>query len=149
MGRLAQLACLGSLGAALPVYAYTQIADERVRQLLLASALVSLLGFFVTLYLVPRVARKTQSRGICGKDLNKKGTPSGETPIPESAGLAVGCAFLLCIVSAKRGGGIMQGWGHAGGCSTHHNSTFMVCASCRQADDGSRINAVIALYLIP
>jgi UDP-N-acetylglucosamine--dolichyl-phosphate N-acetylglucosaminephosphotransferase len=37
-------------------------------------------------------------RGICGKDLNKKGTPAGDTPIPESAGLAPAAAFLLCII---------------------------------------------------
>lgn len=40
----------------------------------------------------------TQKRGICGKDLNKKGTAAGEVPIPESAGLAVGCVFLLCVI---------------------------------------------------
>jgi UDP-N-acetylglucosamine--dolichyl-phosphate N-acetylglucosaminephosphotransferase len=44
------------------------------------------------------VARKTLARGICGKDLNKKGTPAGETPIPESAGLAPAAVFLLCII---------------------------------------------------
>lgn len=38
------------------------------------------------------------ARGICGKDLNKKGTPAGDIPIPESAGLAVGCVFLLCVI---------------------------------------------------
>jgi hypothetical protein len=44
-----------------------------------------------------QVAAKTKARGICGKDLNKKGTPAGEIPIPEAAGLAVGCVFLLCV----------------------------------------------------
>jgi UDP-N-acetylglucosamine--dolichyl-phosphate N-acetylglucosaminephosphotransferase len=42
---------------------------------------------------------KTLARGICGKDLNKKGTPAGEVPVPESGGLAVGCVFLLCVIS--------------------------------------------------
>ena len=37
-----------------------------------------------------QVGAKTLARGICGKDLNKKGTPAGEIPVPESGGLAVG-----------------------------------------------------------
>ena len=45
-----------------------------------------------------QVGAKTLARGICGKDLNKKGTPGGEVPVPESGGLAVGCAFLLCVI---------------------------------------------------
>lgn len=27
-----------------------------------------------------------------------QGTPAGDIPIPEAAGLAVGCSFLLCII---------------------------------------------------
>jgi UDP-N-acetylglucosamine--dolichyl-phosphate N-acetylglucosaminephosphotransferase len=45
-----------------------------------------------------QVGEKTKARGICGKDLNKKGTPAGEIPVPESGGLAVGCVFLLCVI---------------------------------------------------
>lgn len=96
--RPAQLLLLAALGAALPIYAYTQIPDAQPRNLILASAIVSLVGFFATRWLIPKVAAKTASRGICGKDLNKKGTPAGEIPIPEAAGLAVGCVFLLCII---------------------------------------------------
>lgn len=99
MGRALQLGVLAVLGFAGPAYvAATQIADGRTQQLLAACALVSVAGFFVTRYLVPAVAGKTASRGICGKDLNKRGTPAGDVPIPEAAGLAPGCAFLLCII---------------------------------------------------
>mmetsp|Transcript_27608 Transcript_27608/g.70328 ORF Transcript_27608/g.70328 Transcript_27608/m.70328 type:complete len:411 (-) Transcript_27608:158-1390(-) len=98
MARSLQLAALAVLGFAVPIWTWLQITDEKVQQLVAASALVGVAGFLVTLYLVPQVAGKTQSRGICGKDLNKKGTPAGDIPIPEAAGLAVGCAFLLCII---------------------------------------------------
>ncbi|KAL6745190.1 glycosyl transferase family 4-domain-containing protein [Haematococcus lacustris] len=98
MPRTAQLLLLALLCAALPAYAFTLISDAKTRQLISASAIVSILGFFATRYLIPAVASKTASRGICGKDLNKKGTPAGEVPIPEAAGLAVGCVFLLCII---------------------------------------------------
>ncbi|GIL90807.1 hypothetical protein Vretimale_16807 [Volvox reticuliferus] len=98
MSRAVQLVILGGIGFGLPAWAFTQIEDIRVMQLIVACALVSLAGFFGTVYLVPKVASKTQARGICGKDLNKKGTPEGEKPIPEAAGLAPGCIFLLCVI---------------------------------------------------
>ncbi len=75
-----------------------QVEDAKIQALIAASAAVGVLGFFMTRYLIPPVTSKTAARGICGKDLNKKGTPAGDTPIPEAAGLAVGCAFLLCII---------------------------------------------------
>ncbi|PNH07577.1 UDP-N-acetylglucosamine--dolichyl-phosphate N-acetylglucosaminephosphotransferase [Tetrabaena socialis] len=99
MSRTAQLAVLGLVGFGLPAWACTQIPDARVQQLIVACALVSVLGFFGTVYLVPKVASKTQARGICGKDLNKKGTPEGDRPVPEAVGLAPGCVFLLCVIS--------------------------------------------------
>lgn len=98
LGRRLQLAILGLLGFGIPAWASTYIEDTRAQQLIVACAVVSVLGFLGTLYLVPQVASKTQSRGICGKDLNKKGTPAGEVPIPEAAGLAPGCVFLLCVI---------------------------------------------------
>ncbi len=96
--RSAQLALLGAGGLALPGLAFTQVSDVQARELIAASALVGVLGFFLTRYLIPPVTSKTAARGICGKDLNKKGTPAGDVPIPEAAGLAVGCAFLLCVI---------------------------------------------------
>lgn len=93
-----QLLALAAAGVALPAYAYTRIEDEKARQVLGASCAVAVLGFFLTRYLIPPVTSKTAARGIAGKDLNKKGTPAGDVAIPEAAGLAVGCAFLLCII---------------------------------------------------
>jgi len=98
MPRWQQLMLLGCGGLALPLWAFTQIDDGKTQQLLVASAAVSVMGFFLSVYMVPRFAGKLAARGICGKDLNKKGTLAGDIPIPESAGLAVGCSFLLCIV---------------------------------------------------
>ncbi|KAG2451673.1 hypothetical protein HYH02_003453 [Chlamydomonas schloesseri] len=98
MSRAVQLAALGLVGFGLPAWAVTLISDVRAQQLIVACAIVSFLGFLGTVYLVPKVAAKTQARGICGKDLNKKGTPAGDIPIPESAGLAPGCVFLLCVI---------------------------------------------------
>lgn len=97
MHRLIQISLLAVAGFSLPAAAFFQIHDIKTRRLIVVNALVSAVGFLATRYLLPKVARKTQARGICGKDLNKKGTPAGEIPIPESAGLAPGCVFLLCV----------------------------------------------------
>ncbi|KAF5835513.1 glycosyl transferase family 4-domain-containing protein [Dunaliella salina] len=96
--RNMQLGILALVGGVLPAFGLFQIRDEKARLLLATSALVSVCGFLVTRWLVPLVGAKTASRGICGKDLNKRGTPMGERPIPEAGGLAVGCVFLLCII---------------------------------------------------
>jgi len=96
--RPLQLLLLALVGAALPGWAFSQLQDPRVKGLLCCSAFISLFGFLATRWLVPLVGAKTACRGICGKDLNKRGTPAGEQPIPEAGGLAVGCVFLLCII---------------------------------------------------
>ncbi|MEW5316093.1 MAG: hypothetical protein WDW38_007479 [Sanguina aurantia] len=98
MHRSTQLGLLAVGGLSPAVYAYSQIGDARIRALVATSAAVALVGFFVTLRLIPAFTGKTSSRGIAGKDLNKKGTPAGDIPIPEAAGLAPGAVFLLCII---------------------------------------------------
>ncbi|WIA39837.1 hypothetical protein OEZ86_013287 [Tetradesmus obliquus] len=96
--REAQLFVLAIAGLSGPAYFLFQIQDQKTFRSILFSALVSIAGFAATKWLLPVVARKTLARGICGKDLNKKGTPAGDTPIPESAGLAPAAVFLLCII---------------------------------------------------
>lgn len=98
MNRETQLLVLALLGLSGPAYFLFQIEDQKTFRSIVFSALVSIGGFIATKWLLPIVASKTLKRGICGKDLNKKGTPAGETPIPESAGLAPAAVFLLCII---------------------------------------------------
>lgn len=98
MRRSTQLATLTGLGLAGPALALARIPDATIRGTLLLSFAVSLAGFYIARWLVPEVAAKTAARGIAGKDLNKRGTPAGDVPIPEAAGLAPGCVFLLCII---------------------------------------------------
>jgi UDP-N-acetylglucosamine--dolichyl-phosphate N-acetylglucosaminephosphotransferase len=96
--RPLQLSLLTLLGLAGPAYFLFQIEDQKTFRSVLISAAVSFVGYLATRWLIPFVAQKTLARGICGKDLNKKGTPGADTPIPESAGLAPACVFLLCII---------------------------------------------------
>ena len=98
MPRGRQLLVLAVLGLAAPAYFAGRITDPVLLRSVLLSAAVACLGYAATRWLVPKVARKTQARGICGKDINKRGTPAGDVPIPESAGLAPACVFLGCLV---------------------------------------------------
>lgn len=97
-GRETQLLVLAVLGLAGPAYFLFQIQNQKTFRSIVFSACVSIAGFLATKWLIPVVASKTLKRGICGKDLLKKGTPAGETPIPESCGLAPAAVFLLCII---------------------------------------------------
>ena len=65
---------------------------------IVASLCISCLGFFATCYLIPVVARANLRKNLFGKDINKRGTPAGEIPIPESLGLATGLVHIICIV---------------------------------------------------
>ena len=97
-GRETQLLLLAIAGLAGPVYYLFHITDQKTFRSILLNAAVSIAGFIATRWLVPFVAQKTQARGICGKDINKKGTPAGDTPIPESVGLAPAIVFIVCVI---------------------------------------------------
>lgn len=43
--------------------------------------ILSIAGYILTDKLIPSVKLMTQSKGLFGKDLNKKGTPQGEIPV--------------------------------------------------------------------
>eukprot|EP01084_Bolivina_argentea_P316104 547854_1 len=65
--------------------------------------IISIAAFFVTVWLIPIIARYTVKNGMFGMDINKKGTPGGEIKIPESLGIACGIVYLT-------GGVIGQFW---------------------------------------
>ncbi|GAX76522.1 hypothetical protein CEUSTIGMA_g3968.t1 [Chlamydomonas eustigma] len=99
MKRSLQLTVLTIASFATPACIFfLKIKDENVYALISTCSTIACIGFLITSWLIPKVGVKTLARGICGKDLNKKGTPAGEIPVPESGGLAVGCVFLLCVI---------------------------------------------------
>lgn len=75
--------------------AYFDIKDDRTRYSILASAVVSALGFSATKAIIPMIKARTLRAGLHGKDINKKGSEQGEKDIPESVGLAPGLVFLV------------------------------------------------------
>jgi len=50
-------------------------------QQLLAYMTMAVIGYVATLKLVPNIQQYTLRKGICGKDLGKKGTPRSEVPM--------------------------------------------------------------------
>lgn len=98
MKRSGQLALLAFSGLVLPIVATLLLNDSNSQRSLLFAAGVGFLAFIATWWMTPLVAAKTASRGICGKDLNKRGTSAGDVPIPEAAGLAPGLVFLLSVI---------------------------------------------------
>lgn len=50
-------------------------------QQLLAYMFMGVLGHLATRKLIPSIQMYTLRKGICGKDLGKRGTPRGDTPM--------------------------------------------------------------------
>ena len=54
---------------------------DATSQQLLAYMTMAVLGYVATSKLVPNIQLYTLRKGICGKDLGKRGTPSGDRPM--------------------------------------------------------------------
>ncbi|KAG7566010.1 Glycosyl transferase family 4 [Arabidopsis suecica] len=72
--------------------------DNELKRPILINAGLSLVGFFVTLKLIPVAARYVLRRNMFGFDINKRGTPQGEVKVPESLGIVVGIVFLIVAI---------------------------------------------------
>lgn len=74
------------------------IPDERVRYSVLVSLAISVVGFLLTLRLIPVTQTYTLKAGLSGLDMNKLGSKEGAKRVPEALGLVSGVVFLVCIV---------------------------------------------------
>ncbi|ESQ52869.1 hypothetical protein EUTSA_v10016688mg [Eutrema salsugineum] len=72
--------------------------ENELRRSILINAGLSLIGFFVTLKMIPVAARYVLRRNMFGFDINKRGTPQGEIKVPESLGIVVGIVFLIVAI---------------------------------------------------
>jgi UDP-N-acetylglucosamine--dolichyl-phosphate N-acetylglucosaminephosphotransferase len=66
---------------------------------ILLNHIVCLIGFFITIILVPLVAKQHLKMNLFGYDINKKGLYKGDVKIPEAMGLVAGGVFLAIFVS--------------------------------------------------
>jgi hypothetical protein len=65
---------------------------------LLAYLLIGIAGYFMTNKLVPRIKQYTLRKGICGKDLGKRGTSNADKDVPEALGIVAGTVFVVCLI---------------------------------------------------
>ncbi|KAK6791256.1 hypothetical protein RDI58_010337 [Solanum bulbocastanum] len=72
--------------------------ESELRRSILINAIVSLIGFFVTVTMIPVASKYVLRRNLFGYDINKKGTPQGSVKVPESLGIIVGAVFLVVAI---------------------------------------------------
>nr|XP_023879866.1 UDP-N-acetylglucosamine--dolichyl-phosphate N-acetylglucosaminephosphotransferase-like [Quercus suber] len=72
--------------------------DRDLKKSILINAVLSLVGFLVTVKIIPVASRYVLRRNLFGFDINKKGTPGGTLRVPESLGIVVGIVFLVVAI---------------------------------------------------
>jgi len=72
----------------------TSLPASKISWKLMYLALVSVLGFIVSLIMIPIVSKFMLKAKIFGKDINKGGSEN----IPESLGLVTGTTYLICVI---------------------------------------------------
>ena len=91
--ELAAPTCLALATCAAPIFFY----EGPLERPLAMVAAISFLGFFVVVWIIPRVTHKFPAC-LQGKDLGKAGTPHSETKVPEGVGLISGGVQIMCLV---------------------------------------------------
>lgn len=91
--------------AALPlvpsVICFLCISDPKTLHQISSSLAISVFGFVMTVSIIPVFASYTLKRGLCGKDLGKKGTERESRDVPEALGLVCGLVFLVCTIFSQ------------------------------------------------
>ncbi|KAI3472237.1 hypothetical protein Pfo_029725 [Paulownia fortunei] len=79
------------------IFSYYKIEYE-LKKPILINLLVSFIGFFITVSMIPVASKYVLRRNLFGYDINKKGTPDGSIKVPESLGIVVGIVFLVVTI---------------------------------------------------
>jgi UDP-N-acetylglucosamine--dolichyl-phosphate N-acetylglucosaminephosphotransferase len=78
-----------------------QLKDKDSLFIVLWSIVISVLGFILTNSMVPVVSGYTLKRGLCGKDLGKRGSATESVDVPEALGIVCGIVFLVCTICSQ------------------------------------------------
>ena len=80
--------------AAIPLFPslvlLTNIQNAFVLKIIFSSVILSIIAFLTSNSLIPVVSGYTMKRGLCGKDLGKKGSSLENNDIPEALGIVSG-----------------------------------------------------------
>ena len=100
------------------------VADAGVtRNLVCVCTAVCVVAYNITVRLTAVVKRATLRRGMFGYDINKRGTPAGEVKVPEAAGLAPGCVYLVSL-TVLQCAHLLLGGESAASWALEHNSAL-------------------------
>ncbi|KAL3841209.1 hypothetical protein ACJIZ3_025800 [Penstemon smallii] len=72
--------------------------DYELKKPILINAVISFIGFLITVRMIPVASKYVLRRNLFGYDINKKGTPDGSIKVPESLGIVVGIVFLVVAI---------------------------------------------------
>ena len=75
-----------------------EVVAPPVGSQLLAYVIVAFLGYLATSSLVPKIKVYTLRKGICGKDLGKRGSSIADKDVPEALGIVPGAIFMICLI---------------------------------------------------
>jgi len=88
---------IGGIALVAPLL-YIFLTHEFLRNnyMIQTSIVVALLGYGVTLYMIPSIKGLNEKAGLAGKDLNK-GEAGQKTKVPESLGIVPGVVYIVCV----------------------------------------------------
>eukprot|EP00177_Eucheuma_denticulatum_P006634 GFKZ01012062.1.p1 GENE.GFKZ01012062.1~~GFKZ01012062.1.p1 ORF type:complete len:423 (+),score=33.04 GFKZ01012062.1:203-1471(+) len=75
----------------------SQAVSVKLASRILVVSLISLISYNVVNHFVQAMAPLFLKAGMCGKDINKRGTPQGDIPIPEPLGLIPATVYILIL----------------------------------------------------
>ena len=93
------------------------------RNLVGVCAAVCAVAYVATVRMTAVVKRATLKRGMFGYDINKKGTTAGSVRVPEAAGLAPGCVYLVSL-TVMQCAHLLLGGESAASWQLEHNSAL-------------------------
>jgi len=99
-------------------------SGDTTRNLVGVCTAVCVVAYAATTRLVRIVKDLTLKRGMFGYDINKRGTPAGEVKVPEAAGLAPGCVYLVSLTVLQCAHLLGGGEGAASEWALEHNSAL-------------------------
>lgn len=91
------LACTLTACCAVLAILWREAAAAGLLPRVMVTTAVSVAAALATLWLVPEFAPMFAAAGRAGKDINKRGTPAGDVPVPESLGLVPATVYLIVL----------------------------------------------------
>ena len=80
------------------LYLLYMLENNSQKNSLLKTLFLSILGYFLTIHLIPIIGQHTLKKGLSGKDLGKKGSKLENHDVPEALGLVSATCFLICAI---------------------------------------------------